>query len=732
IMKKLTLLVALLCSISAFSATTYLVELGNGLAGSASWTRAAGANEVKINLTTITGGPKTFNSWINAAGLAANDQVWMAAGTYTINSATYPPANVSIFGGFAGTETATSQRTPGTSGNPWDFTNSSIIDGTGATQTAGIKSNPSSTSTTYFDGLVIQNFATVNSAASSLNAQPVELYTNTVMQNCIIKNNTSTSTNASGLIYGCAVLISGGQLKYSSLNNNSVIKGTGGSTGNLMGGAVIYFGNATSAIIGCTFESNSAPNGGGAVYMATNGTNYGGGTIQDCIFKTNTTSGFGGAIGSNCATATSVPLYITNCQFIENTSLAHGGAMNILMNISSINISGCSFIGNSSGDSAGNGGGAIFVSGSTSQAAFTQPIKNCIFRDNKITNTGGEGAAIHIKKALTLQNCIFSNNTATANKYAVTFNVAGCNMYNCTVANNSTSGTGAAVGTLVSTTTLTNNVFYGNAIANIGGAGAVTATYNATDGTAITGTGNINTLTSSNTFVNPTVLVGAASTVGDKALSAAADWRLKWNAPAVNVGSDLSASFTTDFTGTVSRPQGGSFDMGAYELPYYNTTVTFNAGGTVNNLTNGAVSSNPKGQDNMAYIITPNHGMGIQSILYNGTDVKTQLTNLLGSSVNYGGTYTAPALSGTSTLAITFEIDPTTSISELSNKFICYVSNQHIELKNINKGDNITIYNITGSLISQQNAIANEISISLSKGIYLVKVTDQINKVIVQ
>ena len=82
------------------------------------------------------------------------------------------------------------------------------------------------------------------------------------------------------------------------------------------------------------------------------------------------------------------------------------------------------------------------------------------------------------------------------------------------------------------------------------------------------------------------------------------------------------------------RPQGGTFDIGAYELPYFTTSVSYNSeGGSVSPAT---VSPAPQGS-NQAFVIAPVYGYQVGSVTYNGVDVKSQITNLIDGQNTYNG-----------------------------------------------------------------------------------------------
>ena len=192
-------------------------------------------------------------------------------------------------------------------------------------------------------------------------------------------------------------------------------------------------------------------------------------------------------------------------------------------------------------------------------------------------------------------------------------------------------------------------------------------------------------------------------------------------------GTPVSTSATYTFSVSGTRTLVANFEL----IPVYNTTITFNSGGTVNSYNSGDIDSEPLGMQ-LVFIITPNAGMGINSILYNGTEVKTQLTNLLGSRAYYGGTYTAPALTGTSTLVVTFEADPTTSVEKVQNDFQISSLNKSIEIKGATLGEYLSVYSVAGSKLTSKRINSASLSIPLSQGVYIVKIGDCVKKVIVK
>ena len=243
-MKKITLLFALVCGLTAFSATHYLVQPE----GVTTW-RAAKAGETVVTLAT----GQTLNQWYSAMVFQAGDQIWLLGGTYVVTNGMLLKADLSLYGSFAGTETTIAQRAKVSGGKPWEFVNQSVIDGNnlnskGLTTTA-------SASPTYIDGVKVTKFA-VN--AFSGNGIGANLVTNWIMRNCIVSENSFTNTGATVCKGAGVCIIGAAQLIDSYIFHNSNIKGTGNANASCSG--VNIFGNDLSLVKGCTIENNFATN----------------------------------------------------------------------------------------------------------------------------------------------------------------------------------------------------------------------------------------------------------------------------------------------------------------------------------------------------------------------------------------------------------------------------------------------------------------------------------------
>jgi hypothetical protein len=677
-MKKITLLLALVCSMSMF-ATRYLVQLGTG--GAATW-RAAEAGETLVDLT-VAG--QSFNAWHNALTATAGEEVWVIKGTYVTTGVTTIKTGLSLYGGFIGTENSLSDRAKVSGGKPWEFVNVTTLDGNNTNKgfSSGNLAND-----TYIDGFTITKCkATVGAGA--------EIGTKTTIKNCIIKDSEATSTTNDG---GGGVRVKGGSLLNSHiLNNVSTIGGAGGV------GI-----QSTSLVRGCLVERNrvlDATKGGGGINLATSG----GATIDSCIIKNNTAP-TGAGINSYLASA-SAAINISNTQIIDNTASANGGGMFLNISSTTINFTNCEFKGNKV--TAGNGGGMRI---NLASATFNK----CLIADNSCTASGG---AVYNQSTspLNIYNSLIINNSSPNNAILLQNNNAK-NIYNTTIASNTGNVFYYATADMTNSS-LKNVLIYNNEkkITIATSTAYPSITYTAFDsdesGQPFYGTGCINTINSSNTFVNPTAIKGAHTNVSDSLAIVNSNWELLYNAPALNAGQTLTET-STDFL-SVARPQGASYDIGAYELTYYNTTVTFNAGGTVNALTSGDILSEPKGKP-LAFTITPSGGQMIASVKYNDVEVKGDIE---------GNVYTAPALAANATLVV--EFSPTTSLNGIKNIFVCFAAGNTVELQGVTIGHEVSVYSVTGTRLFNVRAVNTEISVPVSRGIYIVKVADSVRKIVI-
>lgn len=341
----------------------------------------------------------------------AGDMIWVEQGTY-LPTSTFGnnndircksfvlKDNVSLYGGFEGTENSVEDR-------PMDYYEllyPTILSGEIA-NTPDVATDNSyhvvygkNTSTVTLDGFTISNgCANRTSYLSDQDGAGVYMGDNWILRNCIITNNTAMRNgggvwvSATGTLYNCF------------LSNNSV-------TAVSSGGGGAYFDNrsfdATVAASDCIFKENSCSatttptsssrNGGGAMSAGQNT------IIEGCYFILNTCTNPGGAI--ICSNGNS----FSNCMFYMNQ--ASSGACIYGGSSSSLRVSNCLFANN---EATGNGG-TIYITGSSCCAV------NCTYVNNNAT----AGAAVYGSSGLTLFNSIVWNNgTATESQVSGTSNV---------------------------------------------------------------------------------------------------------------------------------------------------------------------------------------------------------------------------------------------------------------------------------------------------------------------
>ena len=209
-------------------------------------------------------------------------EVWVAKGEYEpqsqiISATTYSASfrmrdGISVYGGFAGTETTKQERAKGSM--PWNYTNETILRGSAYTDNISWQTNRwtltsdsrhvvwfaplASENKTGFDRTTILDGVTIKGGYAQGGLGENEFQTdkgagiyialNAYAQNCIIKENHAKGN-------GGAAYINGGRLTNSLVfNNNSDANGGG-----------VYIENA-GIILACMITNNSANNGGG-VYL---------------------------------------------------------------------------------------------------------------------------------------------------------------------------------------------------------------------------------------------------------------------------------------------------------------------------------------------------------------------------------------------------------------------------------------------------------------------------------
>ena len=461
---------------------------------------------------TVTGaGTKDGSSWVNASdnlqnminASAANNQVWVAAGTYyptrdgagnvsTTRDRTFLLKNsVSMYGSFAGNETDISQR---------DFTaNETILSGD-------------------FNKDDLANY--VNYTENAFHVIAAVSFTG------IFDGFTSTGGNA----------------------NNTTNGSVGGYGIPRSWGGVMLAVYGTPTINRCKFLNNTGIFSGIYAYN----------TVGMVVSNSNISANYSSNSGSGISTAASSNVLINNCRFTSNTSLVAGCISNSTGCIVTINTS--SFISN-----IGLGGAAVANLGTaTINNSFF--YNNTAFRASDNLGTGGAFQNYTNPATVgTLNNCIIANNAANGSAddggggimvYGGTVNVNNCSLYgNTTTSSYNTTGNGISI-QAGCTVNLRNTIIAGAAAKHIRNAGAINYTNSLVKGETLT-TPNVN---GDAMYVNASLPLGADGIFG----TADDGLNLSWASPAKRTGT-LTGAPANDVAGRPrsATPDMGAYETPA-------------------------------------------------------------------------------------------------------------------------------------------------------------------------
>ncbi len=556
--------------------TTYLVQQG----GSGSvW---SGVTGTVVDLTTQ---GKSLNEWYKATTFEVGDEIWLIKGTYLLTDSLVTTNIETIRGGFDGTEKLKGDRAKGT--NAWDFTNETILDGNNSVR--GLVSTTGAT----VDGLTIQN---CNVSISNTGAG-AKITNSSILQNCIIRNNTTTGTNSAGGVF----LTTNAKLlnSYVHHNSNTVpsgvgVVGGGGvyysqlatldgctisyNTANTFGGGVNVDGKTGGAVINnCIISNNESIDQGGGGVNISNTTTFGTGlsvTISNCTISSNTAKSHGGGLYidvpvtvKTSATWQGNPVNITNCIISSNTTTSNGGG--IYMSRGKYTINGCTINNNVSSaiSNGGNGGGGLCIIPYSYGSILN--VSNSILKGNSIAGSQNGGSAIKTDVAsIIVRNCLITENIGA------TCHTQGAGrtstFQNCTfAANQKSTGEESSIylGSPVSIISIfTNCLFYKC------GSIPITGTINTGKDPLVTYCGF--DVAVPTTYADKTgCITGLTNAAFADAING--DWHLASGSTAIDAGTTIAAC-SPDIAG-ITRPQGTSYDMGAYESTFTNIATSVNS-----------------------------------------------------------------------------------------------------------------------------------------------------------
>ena len=242
---------------------------------------------------------------------AAGEEIWVAAGTYSIGSSINISKAVTLYGGFsaAGGETNLIQRKWGVlneANTALTFYNNTIIQGTGNINVIAVNASGATV-----DGFTITGGNVPSGRGGGVFVQNKSF----TIRNCIIRNNHAGIAGGGMCVETCFGNLSGNWVTIqfcdflSNTSSTSVIdNGLGGGLNLLETDARVY---------SCTFRQNTGRYGGGIYvvksYSGTTGASQQTPQIYNCLFNSNTAYSAGGAIHSHNAAPD-----IKNCTFHNN------------------------------------------------------------------------------------------------------------------------------------------------------------------------------------------------------------------------------------------------------------------------------------------------------------------------------------------------------------------------------------------------------------------------------
>ncbi len=520
-------------------------------------------------------GTNNGNNWTNAytslqdAINAAQDydEIWVAQGTYkpdqgagiTVGdrTASFPlKSNVSIYGGFNGTETQLDQRN-------WQ-TNETILSADLNNNDLPNWNNYSENSCHVLSANDVNEFAVIDGFTIKSGWANIEVYPDNVgggivipsdsdptIRNCLFTLNYGSSgggacwysVSSDPTFQNCVFrhnngAFRGGAIYVRPYGHGYIIDCVFENNFSIGGGGAITIRQADTRVFGCEFYNNRSDNHGGAIHI------YQGGnpSIDDCTFYQNT-GYYGGGIYAH-----STDVSITDCHFIYNNAEQGGGIYNY--NAADFLLARCTFLNN--GTQTG-GAFTAYRGGGFYNAASDCRVQDCFFLGNATTEYGGGMATNSYPEIV---NTVFSGNSSVQGGAFHCRNDIP-SIYNCTFSNNSGTYGDALFADSGDTIRVYNSILW-DGTREVYDTSGLVEIYYSTIKSGWSGTGN------NNSDENPMLILpnGPDNIPG----TADDDVRICEVSPCINTGSNslIPTDITQDITGA-SRILSALVDKGAYE-----------------------------------------------------------------------------------------------------------------------------------------------------------------------
>ena len=508
------------------AATKYVTETGAGVKDGSNWDNAS--DNLKDVMNTAESG----------------DDIWVAVGTYSpgndVTDTFKLNKGVKVYGGFAGGETALTQRN-------WE-TNKTVLSGGNSVYHVVTGGTDATSADTRLDG-----FTVTGGNANGPNEEDKYgggMYNDNsspTVVNCTFSGNTAQDEGG-----GMHNAFSSPTVENCIFSGNGAAKYGGG----------MYNWQSSSTVANCTFSGNEAagPGGGGGMYNVGSSP-----TVENCTFSGNEAAGPGGGMGNNSSSPR-----VENCTFSGNTADMNGGMSNWNSSPTVVN---CTF----SGNKAERGGGMGNRSNSSPRVA------NCTFSGNTAAKDGG--GMYNQFSSPGVVNCTFSGNTAAELGGGMHNNNSSPTVVNCTFSRNTATSSGGGMLNWASSLTVVNTILWGNVAPNdnsgpdIYQSGGTLTLNHCVVGKYVLANGATEDKTN---LIRTDPLLTELDVNGDPVVPPAElyVYGLKPSSPALdaglNVGTQISGDVKVpdvDQLGT-TRPQNGKVDIGAFEKPEGGTPPT--------------------------------------------------------------------------------------------------------------------------------------------------------------
>lgn len=392
------------------------------------------AQTIYVNANAADGGDgnswaTAFNKLEDALGSANDgDAVWVAAGTYTGDATFFVNENISLLGGFAGTETSADEADPENntttlSGdlNGDDMPSDSLG---GRADNFRVMAVDSLLSLVTIDGFTFSGGVTGvtpdGEFIDNYSGAAIRTYSPINVSRCAFDANFSDFGSAIALFFGSD----------NSIINTSVFSGNIGETR----GAIYAEVMTNLTVTDSEFYSNSSQRG--CVY----GQDITGLTVTGCTFDGNQATVRGACIG----VVRSEPVLIDNCTFINNVG-TRAAAIYLFQNIDANRpldphdhiISNSLFDNNATEQR----GGAVY------ELYTNVTLRNNTFSNNSSsTENGGAYYSANSGQVHIIEDCVFENNSAPASRGGAYYSSGAVDveMRNVQFIDNSSSNRGAA------------------------------------------------------------------------------------------------------------------------------------------------------------------------------------------------------------------------------------------------------------------------------------------------